>query len=482
QRTEAQRTEAQRTEAQRTEAQRTEAQRTEAQSAKKNTKKNNNSKQRLCLSRSEQLFPDIPLPDAPLPIAQSRSKPRQPAPQKEAPATKLHAHSSAKDILAHRLSNLRSSERKTPAAAVLPPKDKDKNAVSAKARDTPPHNPTNLSGEYTFGNLVEGKGNHLAAAVAKSIAEKPGDSMYNPFFVYGGTGLGKTHLAQATGNELLRLAPHARVRYLHADEYLKNFMAAVRNRTWDSFKLQYLNYNLLIIDDIQFLQGKNRTMEEFLLLFEHYHGNNQQIILTCDQQPDSLANMEKRLLSRFSWGMTIKLEPPELQMRVHILQHKAALAGVGLDHDAALFIAQNIKQNVRELEGALNRVLARCRFEKRRHINIDLASDALQDILSSKPTPITAELIMKTVADFYQIRISDILGHKRTRNLARPRQIAMSLTKELTNMSLPAIGTAFGGRDHTTVMHAVKAVEKLLNENQEIMKDYEKLLATVQNI
>ena len=429
------------------------------------------------------------MPDAPLPIAPSRQKPRSSTPAKENKTKEKEStvnksiNSSAKDILAHRLSNLRSGERKIPATAAPSTPSKDKHTAAAtKPREATPHQHANLSSEYTFGNLVEGKGNHLAAAVAKNIAEKPGNSTYNPFMVYGGTGLGKTHLAQAAGNQLLSLMPHARVRYIHADEYLKNFMAAVRNRTWDSFKQQYLNYNLLIIDDIQFLQGKSRTMEEFLLLFEHYHSNNQQIILTCDQAPDSLANMEKRLLSRFSWGMTIKLEPPELQMRVHILQHKAALAGVGLDHDAALFIAQNIKQNVRELEGALNRVLARCRFEKRRHINIDLASDALQDTLSSKPTPITAELIMKTVADFYQIRISDILGHKRTRNLARPRQIAMSLTKELTNMSLPAIGEAFGGRDHTTIMHGIKAVEKLLNENQEIMKDYEKLLAAVQNI
>ncbi len=343
------------------------------------------------------------------------------------------------------------------------------------------HSQTNLSPEYTFDTLVEGKGNHLAAAVAKSIAEKPGDSMYNPFFVYGSTGLGKTHLVQAIGNELLKLNTKARVRYMHSDEYLKTFMATVRNKTWDTFKQQYLHYNLLIIDDIQFIQGKDRTMEEFFFLFEHFHSRNQQIILTCDQLPSSLENMEKRLISRFSWGMTIKLEPPELEMRVDILERKAEAVGITLLEDAALFIAQNVKQNVRELEGALNRVLARCRFEKRTTIDIDLATDALQDIVASNYKPITIELIMKAVADYHHIRMSDLLGKKRTRTVARPRQMAMALAKELTNMSLPAIGDAFGGRDHTTVMHAVKTIAKLRVDEPELGQDYEKLLILIQN-
>ena len=391
---------------------------------------------------------------------------------------------SAQDILAERMSNLRPSKpaehnRQPENAAAGKP-----SAIAAEqAREAVEQrlHQTNLSPDYTFDTLVEGKGNQLAANVAKSIAEKPGDSMYNPFFVYGSTGLGKTHLVQAIGNELLRLNPKAKVRYMHSDEYLKTFMATVRNKTWDTFKQQYLHYNLLIIDDIQFISGKDRTMEEFFFLFEHFHSRDQQIILTCDQLPSSLEAMDKRLVSRFSWGMTIRLEPPELEMRVDILERKAQAAGIMLEEDAATFIAQNVKQNVRELEGALNRVIARCRFSKASTIDIDLATDALQDIVASNYKPITVELIMKAVADHYHISIRDILGKKRSRNLARPRQIAMAITKELTNLSLPAIGDAFGGRDHTTVMHAVKTIAKLRQDEPELKQDYEKLLIVIQH-
>lgn len=389
---------------------------------------------------------------------------------------------SAQDILAERMSNLRpakQSPQRQPENAASKP-----SAIAAEqAREAAEQrlNQTNLSPDYTFDTLVEGKGNQLAANVAKSIAEKPGDSMYNPFFVYGSTGLGKTHLVQAIGNELLRLNSKAKVRYMHSDEYLKTFMATVRNKTWDTFKQQYLHYNLLIIDDIQFISGKDRTMEEFFFLFEHFHSRDQQIILTCDQLPSSLEDMDKRLVSRFSWGMTIRLEPPELEMRVDILERKAQAAGIMLEEDAATFIAQNVKQNVRELEGALNRVIARCRFSKASTIDIDLATDALQDIVASNYKPITVELIMKAVADHYHISIRDILGKKRSRNLARPRQIAMAITKELTNLSLPAIGDAFGGRDHTTVMHAVKTIAKLRQDEPELKQDYEKLLIVIQH-
>lgn len=391
---------------------------------------------------------------------------------------------SAQDILAERMNNLRPAK---PADSNRQPENGTTSKPSAiaaeQAREAAEQrlNQTNLSPDYTFDTLVEGKGNQLAANVAKSIAEKPGDSMYNPFFVYGSTGLGKTHLVQAIGNELLRLNPKAKVRYMHSDEYLKTFMATVRNKTWDTFKQQYLHYNLLIIDDIQFISGKDRTMEEFFFLFEHFHSRDQQIILTCDQLPSSLEDMDKRLVSRFSWGMTIRLEPPELEMRVDILERKAQAAGIMLEEDAATFIAQNVKQNVRELEGALNRVIARCRFSKKSVIDIDLAADALQDIVASNYKPITVELIMKAVADHYHISIRDILGKKRSRNLARPRQIAMAITKELTNLSLPAIGDAFGGRDHTTVMHAVKTIAKLRLEEPELKQDYEKLLIVIQH-
>ena len=417
-------------------------------------------------------------PDAPETETVSGSPEVQPAPPVKTAARGKKA--GALDILAERMNNLRPETQPETASA----EEGKPSAIEAERRRGAAeqrHTQTNLSPDYTFDTLVVGKGNQLAAAVAKSITEKPGDSNYNPFFIYGSTGLGKTHLAQAVGNELLRLSPKSRVRYMHSDEYLKTFMATVRNKTWDSFKQQYLHYDLLIIDDIQFISGKDRTMEEFFFLFEHFHSNDKQIILTCDQLPAKLENMEARLVSRFSWGMTIQLQPPELEMRVDILERKAQAAGIALSEDAALFIAQNVKQNVRELEGALNRVIARCRFEKRNTIDIDLATDALQDIVASNYKPITPELIMKAVADHYHISIRDILGKKRSRNLARPRQIAMAITKELTPLSLPAIGDAFGGRDHTTVMHAVKTVAKLRQDDPDVKQDYERLLIVVQH-
>lgn len=432
----------------------------------------------------------------PPPAAQTTattSKSKKPAAGKSPTSARTAAKprkTTAKDILAERMSKLRlqpephTEAPKPKPAAAQPAAPQAATAIAqAKLREEGEqrHTLTNLSPEYTFDTLVEGKGNHLAAAVAKSIAERPGDAMYNPFFVYGTTGLGKTHLVQAVANRLLHLNPKARVRYMHSDEYLKTFMATVRNKTWDNFKQQYLNYNLLIIDDIQFIQGKDRTMEEFFFLFEHFHSRSQQIILTCDQLPSNLEHMEQRLVSRFSWGMTIKLEPPELEMRIGILERKAMAAGVLLTEEAALFIAQHIKQNVRELEGALNRVLARCRFEKRNMIDIDLANDALHDIVASNHKTINAEVIIKTVADYYRLRISDLLSKKRTRSIARPRQMAMTITKELTNMSLPAVGEAFGGRDHTTVMHAMKTINKLRREDADLNQDYHKLKMLVQS-
>lgn len=385
--------------------------------------------------------------------------------------------SRAQDILNERMNNLRPENVVQAASVATPAIEQERQREAIEAR----HTQTNLSPDYTFETLVVGKGNQLAARVAESIAEKPGDSMYNPFFVYGATGLGKTHLVQAIGNELLKLNPKAQVRYMHANDYLKTFMAAVKHKSWDAFKQQYLHYDLLIIDDIQFIQGKDRTMEEFFFLFEHFHSRDQQIILTCDQLPSSLENMDKRLVSRFSWGMTIRIEPPELEMRIGILERKAQAMGMDLDENAALFIAQNVKASVRDLEGALNRVIARCRFENRRSIDIDLATDALHDIVVSNYKPITPDLIMKAVADYHHIRVSDLLGKKRTRNIARPRQIAMTLCKELTTLSLPAIGDAFGGRDHTTVMHAIKTINQLRTEEPELGQDYEKLLILIQN-
>lgn len=388
----------------------------------------------------------------------------------------------AADILAERMKNLPHEPRHTaepasrPEAEVLAKARTDAQRDAEEAR----YEQTNLSSDYTFDTLVEGKGNRLAAAAAQAIAESPGQS-YNPFFLYGSTGLGKTHLVQAVGNELLKNRPDAKVRYMHSDDYIRSFMKAVRNNTYDVFKQQYKQYDLLIIDDIQFIKGKDRTMEEFFYLYNHFHNEKKQLILTCDVLPAKIEGMDDRLKSRFSWGLTLELEPPELEMRIAILQKKAEAAGISIEDEAALFIANLIRSNVRELEGAFNRVSASSRFMNRPVIDIDLARTALQDIIAEKHKVITADIIIDAVAKYYRIRISDVLGKKRTRNIARPRQVAMSLTKELTTLSLPSIGDSFGGRDHTTVMHGIRAVSKLREEDPELAQDYEKLLILIQN-
>ncbi|WP_301672767.1 chromosomal replication initiator protein DnaA [Neisseria blantyrii] len=392
------------------------------------------------------------------------------------------ASKTAADILAERMKNLPHEPRHTAESASRP-----ESAAVAKARtdaqagaEEARYEQTNLSRDYTFGTLVEGKGNRLAAAAAQAIAESPGQS-YNPFFLYGSTGLGKTHLVQAIGNELLKNRPDAKVRYMHSDDYIRSFMKAVRNNTYDVFKQQYKQYDLLIIDDIQFIKGKDRTMEEFFYLYNHFHNEKKQLILTCDVLPAKIEGMDDRLKSRFSWGLTLELEPPELEMRIAILQKKAEAAGISIEDEAALFIANLIRSNVRELEGAFNRVGASSRFMNRPVIDIDLARTALQDIIAEKHKVITADIIIDAVAKYYRIKISDVLGKKRTRNIARPRQVAMSLTKELTTLSLPSIGDSFGGRDHTTVMHGIRAVAKLREEDPELAQDYEKLLILIQN-
>ncbi len=399
----------------------------------------------------------------------------------EGPAKSIQAKTAA-DILAERMKNLPHEPRHTAEPASRPESEVLAKARTDAQRDAEEarYEQTNLSPDYTFDTLVEGKGNRLAAAAAQAIAESPGQS-YNPFFLYGSTGLGKTHLVQAVGNELLKNRPDAKVRYMHSDDYIRSFMKAVRNNTYDVFKQQYKQYDLLIIDDIQFIKGKDRTMEEFFYLYNHFHNEKKQLILTCDVLPAKIEGMDDRLKSRFSWGLTLELEPPELEMRIAILQKKAEAAGISIEDEAALFIANLIRSNVRELEGAFNRVSASSRFMNRPVIDIDLARTALQDIIAEKHKVITADIIIDAVAKYYRIKISDVLGKKRTRNIARPRQVAMSLTKELTTLSLPSIGDSFGGRDHTTVMHGIRAVSKLREEDPELAQDYEKLLILIQN-
>lgn len=334
---------------------------------------------------------------------------------------------------------------------------------------------TNLNPEHTFATLVQGKGNRLAHAAALSIAENPGNSMYNPFFVYGSTGLGKTHLVQAIGNQLFATNPKFKIRYIHADEFIRGIMNAFHAKSFDAMRLQYQQVDLLIMDDVQFIAGKDRTMEEFFYVYNHLIDEKKQVILTCDTLPSHIDGMDDRLKSRFSWGLSLELEPPELEMRVAILQKKAELAQVKLEDEAAFFIAKHIRSNVRELEGAFKRVVAQSRFASR-PIDVGLATEALQDILAVNHKPLTLEHIQNTVAKFYGITISDMVGKKRTRNLARPRQMAMTLAKELTQLSLPAIGSGFGGRDHTTVMHAVKSITKLRKDDAETAKAYETLM------
>lgn len=398
---------------------------------------------------------------------------------------------SAVDIVAARLHQILANEtggEKTGAGKAETPspakpaaaKKSSKPKTAAEEEQRQWYEQSNLSPDYTFESLVEGKGNRLAVAAGQSIAESLGKSQYNPFFLYGSTGLGKTHLVQAIGNRVLALNPRAKVRYMHSDDYLRNMMSSFRNNAYEAFKQQYKQYDLLIIDDIQFIKGKERTMEEFFHLYNHFHSHKKQIILTCDVLPTLIEELDERLKSRFSWGLTLELEPPELEMRVQILQKKAALSAADLSEEAAFFIAKHIRSNVRELEGAFNRVLARSQFTGK-PIDQALAADALKDIVASKHKLITPELIIATVGKYYGVKDSDLIGKKRNQNIVRPRQIAMNLCKDLTDLSLSAIGEAFGKRDHSTVINAVEKAGQLREKQPELAKDYEKLLILIKN-
>jgi chromosomal replication initiator protein len=329
---------------------------------------------------------------------------------------------------------------------------------------------SSLIQEFTFDNFVAGKANQLARAAALQVAEHPGVS-YNPLFVYGGVGLGKTHLIHAIGNFALAQHPSARIRYLHAAQYISDVIRAYQQKSFDEFKRYYHSLDLLLIDDIQFFIGKDRTQEEFFYAFNALTEAHKQVIITCDTYPKDLAGMDERLKSRFSWGLTVAVEPPEQEMRVAIVLKKAEAVGLRLDEDVAFFIAKHIRSNVRELEGALKSVIAYSRFNGKT-ITLDSARDALKDLLSAQNRQITIENIQKTVADFYKIKTSDMHSKKRTRTLARPRQIAMALAKELTQLSLPDIGDGFGKRDHTTVLHACRTIASLREKDHDLNRDY----------
>lgn len=318
---------------------------------------------------------------------------------------------------------------------------------------------TRLNADFTFDTLVTGRANDLARAAAMQVAQNPGTS-YNPLFVYGGVGLGKTHLVHAIGNAVFRHNPCAVVRYVHVEDYYADVVRAYQQKSFDAFKRYYRSLDMLIIDDIQFFNNKNRTQEEFFHAFNALTEAKKQIVITCDTYPKDIQGLEDRLISRFDWGLTVQIEPPELEMRVAILQKKAEALRVTVDDDVAFLIAKNLRSNVRELEGALNKVVAYARFHGR-GISLEVAKDALKDLLNAHNRQLSIEHIQKTVADYYKIKIADMHSKKRTRVIARPRQVAMWLAKELTPMSLPAIGEAFGGRDHTTVLHACRTITEL---------------------
>lgn len=331
-----------------------------------------------------------------------------------------------------------------------------------------------LNPAFTFDTFVTGKANELARAAATQVAERAGTA-YNPLFVYGGVGLGKTHLIQAIGNHLHARAPESKIRYIHAEQYVSDVVRAYQHKAFDDFKRYYHSLDLLLIDDIQFFSGKSRTQEEFFYAFNALIESHKQLVITCDTYPKEISGIENRLISRFGWGLTVAVEPPELEMRVAILLKKAEAEAVKLDEAVAFFLAKHIQSNVRELEGGLKRVLAYARFSGQ-DLSVDLCREALRDLLAIQNKQISIENIQKTVADYYKIKVSEMYSKKRSRNVARPRQVAMALAKELTQLSLPDIGEAFGGRDHTTVLHACRKIAQLKSDNSDITRDINSLL------
>ena len=331
-----------------------------------------------------------------------------------------------------------------------------------------------LINNYTFSNFVEGKSNQLALAAAQQIVDNPGEA-YNPLFIYGGVGLGKTHLMHAVGNALLQRNPSAKIVYLHSERFVADMVKALQLNAINEFKRYYRSVDAMLIDDIQFFAGKERSQEEFFHTFNALLEGGQQMILTCDRYPKEIQGLEERLKSRFGWGLTVAVEPPELETRVAILNKKAEQMGVHLGDESAFFIAQKIRSNVRELEGALKRVAANARFTGKA-VDIPLIKESLKDLLALQDRQVSLDNIQRTTAEYYKIKVADLLSKRRNRSVARPRQVAMALAKELTNHSLPEIGDGFGGRDHTTVIHACRKVKELRETNGDIKEDYQNLI------
>ena len=336
---------------------------------------------------------------------------------------------------------------------------------------------SNLDPNFTFDTFVQGKSNELAKAASLQVANSPGGA-YNPLFIYGGTGLGKTHLMQAVGNTMLEHKPQGKIVYLHSERFVSDMVKALQHNSIDSFKRFYRNVDALLIDDIQFFAGKERSQEEFFHTFNSLLESQQQVILTCDRYPKEVEGLEDRLKSRFGWGLTVAIDPPELETRAAILKSKAENANIELPDEVAFFVAKRIQSNVRELEGVLRRLVAHAQFTGR-PVTLDLTQEALRDLLAMQERMVSIENIQKTVAEYYKIRVSDLHSKSRSRSITRPRQLAMSLAKNLTSHSLPEIGDAFGGRDHTTVLHACRKIDELKDSDNRIREDYHNLLRTI---
>jgi chromosomal replication initiator protein len=362
-------------------------------------------------------------------------------------------------------------------AAIADGNGADSSAAARPVRLSPSLLGARINAEFTFENFVEGKSNQLAKAAAIQVAGNPGRA-YNPLFIYGGVGLGKTHLMHAVANHLKERNCDARLAYVHSERFVGDMVKALQHNTINDFKTAYRSLDALMIDDIQFFAGKERSQEEFFHTFNALLESQQQVILTCDRYPKEVDGLEERLKSRFGWGLTVAIEPPELETCVAILMSKASISHVDLPEEVAFFIAKRIRSNVRELEGALRRVVATSNFTGR-PITLEFAKDALRDLLALQEKLVTVENIQKTVAEYYKIRIADLLSKRRSRSIARPRQVAMALAKELTNHSLPEIGDAFGGRDHTTVLHACRRIKELRESERRIGEDYLNLLRTL---
>jgi len=390
-----------------------------------------------------------------------------------------HIPSSGMDISDGQISSY-SAAGESPLERGITPANVDRNStVRQSSVEGALQHRSALNKSFTFDSFVEGKSNQMGLAAAQQVVENPGGS-YNPLFIYGGVGLGKTHLMHAVGNEMARRNPNAKIVYLHSERFVADMVKALQLNAINDFKRYYRSVDALLIDDIQFFAGKDRSQEEFFHTFNALLEGNQQIILTCDRYPKVINNLEERLKSRFGWGLTIEVEPPELETRAAILLKRAAEIKIDLSYDAAFFIAQRVRSNVRELEGALKRVIANATFTQR-PITVDLVKEALKDLLALQDKQVSIGNIQKVVGEYYKVKMSDLLSKRRSRSVARPRQVAMSLAKELTNHSLPEIGDAFGGRDHTTVLHACRKIKELCDVDTEIeqdLKNLQRLLTT----